>query len=120
MSCGTSPIFSLTGSVSLLTCLPSMRTSPESVLSNPAMIETVVVLPAAIGPETDAGDGNQLSVILRKVFHFKHGCASMNMDEECITGTFSVDEQHAEVDTNGPKWVASLNRPIGRFIAEQT
>src|ERR1700675_2670625 len=28
---------------------------------------------SAISPKTDAGDGNQLSVILRKVFHFKHG-----------------------------------------------
>src|SRR5260370_16369515 len=41
----------------------------------------------------------------------------MNMDEECTT-TFSVDEQHAEVDTNRSKSVASLNRPIGRFDKE--
>jgi hypothetical protein len=50
MSCGTSPIFSLTGSVSLLTRLFSIRTSPESGFSNPAMIETVFVLPAPFGP----------------------------------------------------------------------
>src|SRR6266849_891133 len=75
---------------------------------------------SAISPKTDAGDGNQLSVLLRKLFHFEHGYASMNMDEECTTATFSVDEQHAEVDTNRAKSVASLNRPIGRSIAEQT
>src|SRR6266849_6961837 len=73
---------------------------------------------SAISAKTDAGDGNQLSVLLRKLFHFKHEYASMNMDEECTTTTFSVDEQHAEVDTNRSKSVASLNRPIGRFDKE--
>src|ERR1700676_4631103 len=75
---------------------------------------------SAISAKTDAGDGNQLSVILRKVFHFKHGYATMNMDEECITVRISVGEQLAEVDTNRSKSVASLKRPIGRFIAQQT
>src|ERR1700694_397341 len=73
---------------------------------------------SAIGAKTDAGDGNHLSVILRKLFHFEHGYASTNMDEECTTATFSVEDQLAEVDTNGPKSVASLNRPIGRFDKE--
>src|SRR5260370_37411304 len=73
---------------------------------------------SAIGAKTDAGDGNQLSVILRKLLHFEHGYASMNMDEECTTATFSVEEQLAAVDTNVPKSVASFNRPIGRFDKE--
>src|SRR5216684_3269695 len=48
---------------------------------------------SAISAKTDAGDGNQLSVILRKLFHFEHGYASMNTDEECTTATFSFEEQ---------------------------
>jgi len=83
MSCGTRPIFSLTGSVSLLTFLPSMRTSPESGWSNPAIMETMVVFPApfgseqadrlsVIGAKTDVADGHQLSVALRQAFHFQH------------------------------------------------
>src|SRR5260370_9064307 len=67
---------------------------------------------SAISAKTDAGDGNQLPVILRKLFHFEHGYASMNMDEECTTATFSVEEQLADVDTNTPAAVTSLHRPL--------
>src|ERR1019366_4059980 len=49
-SCGTSPRRSFTGSVSPRTTPPSIRTSPRSGGIRPAIMATVVVFPAPLGP----------------------------------------------------------------------